>query len=138
VTTDNYIAADKVGVALQTQGRYQEALPYFEYTLRINAADPLANFDVGADLHLHGKIQEALPFQRVTAAQNTDPILRAEAFENMGTAYRQLGKLQLARESYLRALQYDPGRSRILRYCRRWKTMSPIHDVVGAVTCHSL
>jgi len=113
VTTDNYIAANKVGVALQKQGRYQEALPYFEHTLRINATDPLANFDVGADLHLHGKVQEALKFYQVTAAQNTDPILRAEAFENMGTAYRQLGKLQLARESYLKALQYDPGRSRI-------------------------
>lgn len=113
VTTDNYLAADKVGVALQSEGRYQDALPYFEKALLINAADPLANFDVGADLHLRGRVQDALPFYQITANADTDPLLRADAFENMGAAYRQLGNLSAARQSYLKALQYDPLRTRI-------------------------
>ena len=113
VTPDNYLAADKVGVALQAEGQYAEALPYFEQALRINAVDPLANFNIGTSLQLRGKVQDAIALYQVTANQNTDPILRAEAFENMGTAYRQLGNLQAARESYWKALQYDPQRTRI-------------------------
>lgn len=100
-------------MALQEAGRYAEAWTYFEQALRINAADPLSNFNVGTSLHLRGKRQDAIGFYQVTANQDTDPILRAEAFENMGTAYRQLGNLPAARESYLKALQYDPQRTRI-------------------------
>ena len=113
VTTDNYLAADKVGVALQSEGRYQDALPYFQRALLINATDPLANFDVGADLHLRGRVQDALPFYQITANADTDPLLRADAFENMGAAYRQLGDFTAARDSYVKALKYDPKRIRI-------------------------
>lgn len=113
VTTGNYLAADKVGVALQKEGRYQDALPYFEQALRINSADPLANFNIGADLHLRGKVLDALPYYQVTAGQNTAPLLRADAFENMGAAYQQLGDLRLARDNYSKAVQYDPGRTRV-------------------------
>lgn len=118
VTDGNYLAADKVGVALQDESRYNEALPYFESALRINAADPLANFNVGANLHLQGKLQEAIGLYQVTANQPTSPTLRAEAFENMGTAYRQLGDPAKARESYLKALQFDPQRTRIYAVLR--------------------
>jgi hypothetical protein len=118
VTADNYLAADKVGVALQDEGRPEEAYPYFEQVLRINSADPLANFNVGVKSHLQGDIRGAIRFYQVTANQETDPMLRAEAFENMGTAYRQLGDLPAARESYLKALQYDPRRSRIYTVLR--------------------
>lgn len=124
VTPDNYLAADKVGIALQDQGRYEEAMPYFDAAWRINSADPLANFDIGANLHLHGKLPEALKFYRITAGQQTDPILRAEAFENMGTAYRQMGELQKARESYLQALQFDPQRTRIYAVLQEMATNS--------------
>src|SRR6201999_755725 len=91
----------------------QDALPYFEQARRINPTDPLANFNIGAKLHLHGKIVEALPLYQVTAGQNTSPLLRADAFENIGAAYQQLGDFRLARENYLLALQYDPARTRI-------------------------
>ncbi|MGB8065418.1 MAG: tetratricopeptide repeat protein [Candidatus Sulfotelmatobacter sp.] len=113
VTADNYLAADKVGMALQKQGRYQDALLYFRQALQINSADPLANFNIGADLHLQGKVLEAVRHYQLTAGQDTSAALRADAFENMGVAYLQLGDLQVARESYLKALQYDPGRTRI-------------------------
>jgi protein O-mannosyl-transferase len=122
VTTDNYLAADKVGVALQSEGRHQEALPYFERALQINPADPLANFNVGADLHSRGRLQDALSFYRITASQDTDPQLRADALENMGAAYHQIGNLDAARERYLEALQHDPGRTRIYAELRQIET----------------
>jgi tetratricopeptide (TPR) repeat protein len=112
-TADNYLAADKVGVGLQKQGRYQDALQYFKQALQINPGDALANFNVGVDLHLQGKVPQAVRHYQLTAGQDTNPLLRADAFENMGAAYVQLGNLQRARESYLKALQYDPERTRI-------------------------
>jgi tetratricopeptide (TPR) repeat protein len=113
VTADNYLAADKVGVGLQKQGRHQDALPYFQQALQINPGDALANFNIGVDLHLQGKVPQAVRHYQLTAGQDTNPLLRADAFENMGAAYEQLGNLQLARESYLKALQFDPERTRI-------------------------
>lgn len=113
VTTDNYLAANKVGVALQNEGRYDEALGYFERAWHINPADPLANFNIGVHCHVNGDFETAIRFYQVTANQNTTPKLRAEAFENMGTAYRQLGDDRRARESYLNALEWDPTRNRI-------------------------
>lgn len=113
VTTGNYLAANKVGVALQNEGKYDEALFYFERAFHINPADPLANFNIGVHYHLNGDFETAIRFYEVTANQNTTPKLRAEAFENMGTAYRQLGDDRRARESYLNALEWDPTRNRI-------------------------
>jgi len=124
VTSENYLAADKVGVALQSEGRYHDAVPYFKQALLINAADPLANFDVGADLHLRGQVQAALPFYQITANADTDPVLRADAFENLGAAYRQLGNSRAARESYLKALQYDPQRTRIYAALRETESQA--------------
>jgi len=113
VTSDNYLAANKVGVVLQKEGRYDEALLYFERAWHINPSDPLANFNIGVHYHLNGDFKTAIRFYEVTANQKTTPILRAEAFENMGTAYRQLGDVSRARDSYLNALQWDPSRNRI-------------------------
>jgi tetratricopeptide (TPR) repeat protein len=113
VTTDNYLAANKVGVALQNEGRYDEALQYFERAWHINPSDPLANFNIGVHYHLNRDFETAIRYYEVTANQKTTPILRAEAFENMGTAYRQLGDHSRARDSYLNALQFDPTRNRI-------------------------
>jgi hypothetical protein len=128
VTTDNYIASDKVGLALQTEGRYEEALSYFEQSLGINSTDPLANFNVGANLQLRGRVRDALPLYQVTANQDTDPILRAQAFENLGAAYWQLGDLQAARENYLKALHYDPQQKRIYGALRELQVGLPAHQ----------
>lgn len=125
VTTSNYIASDKVGLALQEQGRYEEALPYFERSLVINPADPLANFNIGASMQSRGRLRDALPLYWVTVSQDTDPILRSQAFENLGSAYWQLGDLQAARQNYLNALQYDPERTRIYAALRELQTLLP-------------
>lgn len=110
VTSNNYLAADKVGVALQAEKRFTDAAPYFEQALRINPSDPLANFNVGTSLQLQGRLREAIARYQVTSGQGTTPLLRAEAYENMGTAYIQLGDASAARVSYLNALRYDPQR----------------------------
>jgi tetratricopeptide (TPR) repeat protein len=44
----------------------------------------------------------------------------AEAFNNLGIAYEQLGRLVEARHMYTRALQLDPGNSWIKENLRRF------------------
>ena len=111
VTTNNYIAEDKYGNELVTQGRLGDAYPHFENALRINPSDPLANFNIGARLHLGGQLGAAIAHYEITVGQDTNPILRAQGYENMGTAYRQLGDYSRAAESYRKAMLCNPQKT---------------------------
>jgi hypothetical protein len=113
VTENNYVAEDKYGNELAKEGHLVEAYPHFENALRINPSDPLANFNIGARLHMEGQLTPAIAHYRITVAQDTDPILRAQGYENMGTAFRQLGDYSQAAENYRKALLYNPRKTRL-------------------------
>jgi tetratricopeptide (TPR) repeat protein len=102
------IGEDKLGIALQEQGKDEEALTHFRRALELNQDDALANFDIGADMHNHGKIAEAVPYYQRTIANTADRVLRSQAYGNLGTAYGQLGKPDEARRAFLRGLEINP------------------------------
>jgi protein O-mannosyl-transferase len=108
VTHNNWVAEDKVGDQLLAAGKFDQAYPHFENALRMNPADPLANFDIGARFQSLGMFSQAIVHYKVTIAQDTDPILLSQAYENMGAAYRNLGDDAAAREHYRIALRYNP------------------------------
>jgi tetratricopeptide (TPR) repeat protein len=118
VTTNNYIAEDKYGNELVTQGRLDDAYPHFESALRINPSDPLANFNIGARLHLAGQLGPAIAHYEITVGQDTNPILRAQGYENLGTAYRQLGDYSRAAENYRKAILYNPQKTSLYKALR--------------------
>jgi tetratricopeptide (TPR) repeat protein len=109
VTGNNLVAEDKLGSALQAMGRQDEAMIHFANALRLDPLDPLSNFSVGADLQWRGRLQEAIPHYRMTIRQSTDARLRADAYQNLGTDYLQLGDAVRARESFLLALNVNRG-----------------------------
>ena len=109
VTADNLVAEDKLGVALQELGRQSEAITHFANAVRIDPLDPLGNFSLGADLHFHGRLREAIPHYQVTIEQGSDARLQADAYQNLATAYLQLGDRDHARENFLSALQANPS-----------------------------
>ena len=113
VTENNYIAEDKYGSELMKQGRLVEAYPHFENALRIYPSDPLANFNIGARLQMAGQLGPAIAHYEITVSQDTDSILRAQGYENMGTAYRQLGEYSKAAENYRKSLTYNPQKTRL-------------------------
>lgn len=115
VTRNNYVAEDKYGSELISQARFEEAYPHFENALRINPSDPLANFNIGARLHLAGQLAPAIAHYEITVGQKTDPILRAQGYENMGTAYRQLGDYSRAAENYRKAILCNPQKTSLYR-----------------------
>ncbi|HEY3973259.1 MAG TPA: tetratricopeptide repeat protein [Candidatus Sulfotelmatobacter sp.] len=109
VTENNLIAEDKLGVALQAMGRQQDAITHFANAARLNPLDPLSNFSLGADLHWHGRLQDAIPHYEVTIKETTDARLQADAYQNLGAAYLQMGERAQARENFLLALKANPG-----------------------------
>ena len=108
VTGDNLVAEDKLGVALQAMGKQDEAIKHFANALRLNASDPLSNFSVGADLQWHGKLSEAIPYYETAIQNSSDLRLRADAQQNLGSDYMQLGNVAQARNQFLLALQTNP------------------------------
>jgi tetratricopeptide (TPR) repeat protein len=109
VTGKNLVAEDKLGSTLQAMGRQPEAMVHFANAAAIDPLDPLSNFSLGADRQWQGHTQEAIPFYEITIRQATDARLRADAYQNLGTAYLQLGDPVRARENFLLSLNTNPG-----------------------------
>jgi tetratricopeptide (TPR) repeat protein len=109
VTGNNLVAEDKLGSTLQAMGQQDAAMFHFSNAARLDPLDPLSNFSIGADLHWHGHLQEAIPHYEIAVEHSTDARLRADAYQNLGTDYLQLGDPVRARENFLRALEENPG-----------------------------
>jgi tetratricopeptide (TPR) repeat protein len=109
VTGKNLAAEDKLGSTLQAMGQQEEAITHFANALALDPLDPLSNFSLGADRQWHGRVQESVPFYQITIRQATDARLQADAYQNLGTAYLQLGDPVRAREDFLLALNTNPG-----------------------------
>lgn len=109
VTHDNVVAEDKLGIALQALGRQDKAVSHFANAVRLNPSDPLGNFSIGADLHWHGRLQEAISHYELAIQGSTDLRLKADAYQNLGTAFLQLGDRVQAREDFLLALKDNPS-----------------------------
>lgn len=109
VTEKNFIAQDNLGGALVLLGSPDEAYPHFEAAARINPRDPMSHSNLGAYLQLHGRPQEALEQYQMTIRLTSDSGLLAATYANLGTAYRELGNDEKARDSYQEALRLNPG-----------------------------
>ncbi len=55
-----------------------------------------------------GHLQEAIPYYETTIRQTADRRLRADAYQNLGSDYRQLGDPVPARQAFLQALKANP------------------------------
>jgi tetratricopeptide (TPR) repeat protein len=111
LTRDNYVAHDTLGDFLARQGRTAEAAAHFRAALAIRPDDLPANLNLGAYEHGRGNLPAAIERYRMVALHAADVGLRATAYGNLGSAYRQTGELTKARQSYQTALQLAPDRT---------------------------
>jgi Flp pilus assembly protein TadD len=107
VTENNFLAEDGVGGALIQEGRAEEAYPHFQHAARIVPDDPISHAAIGAYLHQHLRFAEAIQQYQIVVHLASTPGLRALEYANLGSAYRQLGNLVQAKESFNQALQLD-------------------------------
>jgi tetratricopeptide (TPR) repeat protein len=119
VTKNNNVAEDHLGGALLVDGQTEAAMPHFHRAVMINADDPEANLNIGGYEQQQRDFPEAIAHYKkvISSTQESavvDAVVRAKAFNNMGYAYRDLGDLAHARESFEAAVASNP------QYVKAW------------------
>ena len=110
LTENNYIAHDTLGEFLASQGRTEEAAAHFRAALAIRPDDLPANLNLGTYEHGRGNLPAAIDRYQVVALHAGDVGLRATAYGNLGSAYRQMGESMKAKQCFEISLQLAPDR----------------------------
>lgn len=111
LTKDNYVAHDSLGEYLLEQGgsnNEAEAAAHFRAALAIRHDDLPANLNLGAYAHSRGNLGEAIDRYQVVALHAVDLPLRAKAYGNLGSVYRQIGDLARAKQCFEESLELQP------------------------------
>jgi Flp pilus assembly protein TadD len=105
VTRDNHLAHDLLGVALNQQGRSDEALREHLESLRLKPAAAIPQNNAGVALQQLGRFDEAIArHQESLRLKPRYP----EAFYNLGTALERRGRFEAAVTNYLQAITQRP------------------------------
>jgi tetratricopeptide (TPR) repeat protein len=108
LTENNYVAHDTLGEFLYRQGRKEEAAAHFRAALAIRPDDLPANLNLGTYEHERGNLSAAVERYQVVALYAINVGMRATAYGNLGSAYRQMGELGKAKECFETALELVP------------------------------
>ncbi len=110
LTQNNYVAHDTLGEFLASQGRTEEAAAHFRAALAIRPDDLPANLNLGTYEHGRGNLPAAIDRYQMVALHAGNVGLRATAYGNLGSAYRQMGESMKAKQCYEMSLQLAPDR----------------------------
>ena len=102
--------------ALDEQERFDEAVPELRAALDPDRQDhqeedQFLHLAVGIYDQKHGHVEEAIAEYQTALRMATDSQTRADAYSDLGSAYRQMRDYAQARESFAAALQIDPNQS---------------------------
>lgn len=109
VTQGNYIAHRDLAALLHEQGRNAEAIPELQAALAIRPDDLLANMYLGAHEHSQGNLKSAAQRFQLVAQRATKDRMRAQANTELGTVYRQMGRLPEAKQCFETSLKFVPN-----------------------------
>ena len=108
VTSGNWQAENNFGMALLRQGRMEDAIPHFRAAAAINPDDPVSTMNIGTYEHSHGNVPLAIEYYKKTASLARNPKMKAEAYNNLGYAYKDLGDYADARHNLEAAVAVNP------------------------------
>lgn len=109
VTSNNYVAADKIAVLLLHQ-RNPGAFQYYEEATRIAPWDPVSNEVVAALAASQGRMADAIHAYEVVIHGSDNPEVIALAYSNLGMIYTMQGDYERARSSAEQAMEMAPHR----------------------------
>ncbi|HUI85292.1 MAG TPA: tetratricopeptide repeat protein, partial [Candidatus Binatia bacterium] len=114
---NNWVAEDVLGHAFLNLGEVEAAVSHFQAAVAINPSDPDSNVNIGAwEQRQHNLTAAIERYRKVIAmTQNTprqDAQSRAQAFSNMGFAWRELKDYAQARASFQQAVRINSDDSR--------------------------
>jgi tetratricopeptide (TPR) repeat protein len=132
VTRNNYMAEDHLGGALLADGQLEAAMPHFFRAVAINPDDPDSNLNIGGYEQQQRNFPRAIAqYNKVIRVTQDSAVLnagvRAKAFDNRGYAYRELGDLPHARESFEAAVAADP------QFAKAWIGLGLVDQKSGNV-----
>ena len=140
VTRGNYLAENIVGSTLMDQGHPDAALPHFQAATEMNPSDPSAYMAIGAYDQQHGRLRPAIEqYQKVISLTEGEVQrnlwLRFTTLTRLGSAYRQLGDFDQARQSFHKALEINPNQAEV------WLALGIVTqlsgDSTGAIQAYS-
>ena len=105
VTTNNYIPHNNLGLALQAQGRLDDAIKHYEEALRIRPENERTYINLGVALKGKGRIDDAIKHYLEALRIKPDS---EEAHYNLGIALQAQGRLDDAIKHYEEALRINP------------------------------
>jgi tetratricopeptide (TPR) repeat protein len=114
---NNWVAEDVLGHALLKLGQVDEAVPHFRAAAAMNPSDPDSNVNVGTYEQKQNNLEGAIAqYQKVIAMTQSTPRqdaqIRAQAFSNVGYAYRDRKDYAQARASFQQAVLANPDDAR--------------------------
>jgi hypothetical protein len=105
VTDGNFLAENNLGKALLADGRAEEGVTHFYKAVAIYPDDPVANLNIGIYEQKRGNFDAAIMRYKKTTAVARDRELRAAAWNNLASVYRQMGNFEAAQQSQNTAKQ---------------------------------
>ncbi len=108
VTSGNWQAENNLGMALLRQGRMEDAIPHFRAAAAIAPDDPVSNMNIGIYESSHGNALLAIEYYKKTLRLARNPKLKADAYNNLGYAYKDLGDYADARHNLEAAVAVNP------------------------------
>jgi tetratricopeptide (TPR) repeat protein len=106
----SYKAHFNLAVTYDAEGRYDQAVEQFREAIDPRDDDPRIHLGLGIYDQRHGHAQEAIGEFEAVLRLSSDGAMRADAFSNLGSAYRRLHDYTRAKESFAEALQLDPNK----------------------------
>jgi len=125
VTHDNWIAENNLGTALLKSARPEEAIPHFRAAVALYPTDPNSNLNIGTYEQMHGNLPAAIARYQAAASYARNPRTRARAYNNLGYAYKGVGNLTGARDSFEHAVAADPA------YSGAWISLGVVAQRMG-------
>ncbi len=110
LTPDAASVHNMLGIALQSQGKFDEAIEHYRYALQIRPDFAQAHNNAGCALRSQGKLNEAVSHFRQTLQLKPDS---AEAHNNLGNTLFAQGKFEEAAGHYRKALLVIPDDANI-------------------------
>ena len=108
VTSGNWQAENNLGMAFLRQGRMEDAIPHFRAAAAIDPSDPVSNMNIGIYEHSHGNVAQAIEYYSKTVSLARNPKLKAQAYNNLGYAYKDLGDYPHAQQNLQAAVGVNP------------------------------
>lgn len=106
VVPNDWIAEGQVGRFLALKGKEQEALQHYRRAIAVHPDDSLSNLSLGIYEQQHGDPTSALArYEIALQDMSIERKDRANIYQNMSVAYRDLGDHAKAHEAYQKAVE---------------------------------